>query len=257
MRTVILAGGMGTRFAEETDLRPKPMIEIGGRPLLWHIMKRYEQYGLNEFVVALGYKGDAIKSYFRTYHDLRGSMIVDLASGTVQAEEPEAEHWLVQLRDTGEATNTGGRVKRLQPWLDGETFMLTYGDGLADVDLGALLRFHRAHGRIATITAVRPPARFGALVFDGDEITRFREKAPTGEEWINGGFMVFEPALFDYLEADSTSLEVDALERLACDGQLVGYRHEGFWRCMDTLNDKRVLERLWQDGERPWLERAD
>ncbi len=253
MRTVILAGGMGTRFAEETDLRPKPMIEIGGRPLLWHIMKRYEQYGLSEFVVALGYKGDAIKSYFRTYHDLRGSMIVDLASGRVEAEEPDAEQWLVQLRDTGELTNTGGRVKRLQPWLDGETFMLTYGDGLADVDLRALLRFHRESGRIATITAVRPPARFGALLFDGDEITRFREKAPTGEEWINGGFMVFEPAVFDYLEGDSTSLEVDALERLASDGQLVGYRHEGFWRCMDTLNDKRVLERLWQDGERPWL----
>ncbi|MDP8967328.1 MAG: glucose-1-phosphate cytidylyltransferase [Actinomycetota bacterium] len=253
MRTVILAGGMGTRFAEETDLRPKPMIEIGGRPLLWHIMKRYEQFGLNEFVVALGYKGDAIKSYFRSYHELRGSMIVDLASGKVEAEEPEAEHWLVQLRDTGELTNTGGRIKRLQPWLSEGTFMLTYGDGLADVDLDALLRFHRASGRIATITAVRPPARFGALVFDGDQITRFREKAPTGEEWINGGFMVFEPALFEYLEGDGTSLEVDALERLASEGQLVGYRHEGFWQCMDTLNDKRVLERLWQDGERPWL----
>ncbi|HWC28278.1 MAG TPA: glucose-1-phosphate cytidylyltransferase [Solirubrobacteraceae bacterium] len=253
MRTVILAGGMGTRFAEETDLRPKPMIEIGGRPLLWHIMKRYERFGFSEFLVALGYKGDAIKSYFRTYHDLRGSMTVDLASGRVEAEEPEAEHWLVQLRDTGEFTNTGGRVRRLRPWLADGTFMLTYGDGLADVDLQALLRFHRESGRIATITAVRPPARFGALVFDGDAITRFREKAPTGEEWINGGFMVFEPGLFDYLDADGTSLEVDALERLAADGQLVGYRHEGFWRCVDTLNDKRVLERLWQDGERPWL----
>ncbi len=253
MRTVILAGGMGTRFAEETDLRPKPMIEIGGRPLLWHIMKRYERFGFSEFVVALGYKGDAIKSYFRSYHDLRGSMTVDLASGAVQAEEPDAEQWLVQLRDTGEQTNTGGRVKRLRPWLEEEAFMLTYGDGLADVDLDALLRFHRASGRIATITAVRPPARFGTLAFDGDEITRFREKAPTGDEWINGGFMVFEPAVFDYLEGDGTSLEVDALERLASDGQLVGYRHEGFWRCMDTLNDKRVLERLWQDGERPWL----
>jgi len=253
MRTVILAGGMGTRFAEETDLRPKPMIEVGGRPLLWHIMKCYERYGMNEFLVALGYKGDAIKAYFRTYHELRGSMTVDLASGTVEAEQPEAEQWLVRLRDTGELTNTGGRVKRLRPWLAEETFMLSYGDGLADVDLAALLRFHREHGRIATITAVRPPARFGALVFDGDEIRRFREKAPTGEEWINGGFMVFEPAVFDYLEGDGTSLEVDALERLAADGQLVGYRHEGFWRCMDTLNDKRVLERLWQDGERPWL----
>ena len=253
MRTVILAGGMGTRFAEETDLRPKPMIEIGGRPLLWHIMKRYEHFGLTEFLVALGYKGDAIKGYFRAYHDLRGSMTVDLGSGTVQAEEPEAEQWIVRLTETGEFTNTGGRVKRLRPWLADETFMLTYGDGLADVDLQALLRFHREHGRVATITAVRPPARFGALVFDGDRITRFREKAPTGEEWINGGYMVFEPALFDYLEGDGTSLEMDALERLAADGQLVGYRHEGFWQCMDTLNDKRVLERLWQEGDRPWL----
>jgi len=223
MRTVILAGGMGTRFAEETDLRPKPMIEIGGRPLLWHIMKRYEHYGLTEFLVALGYMGDAIKGYFRTYHDLRGNMTVDLGSGKVVAEEPEAERWLVQLRDTGEFTSTGGRVKRLEPWLADETFMLTYGDGLADVDLAALLRFHRDHGRVATITAVRPPARFGALVFEGAEIRRFREKAPTGEEWINGGFMVFEPAVFDYLEADTTSLEVDALER------------------------------LWQQGDRPWL----
>ncbi len=253
MRTVVLAGGMGTRFAEETDLRPKPMIEIGGRPLLWHIMKRYELYGFSEFVVALGYKGDAIKSYFRSYHDLRGSMTVDLGSGRVEAEEPEAERWLVQLRDTGEFTNTGGRVKRLQPWLSDATFMLTYGDGLADVDLAALLRFHRERGRIATITVVRPPARFGAVVFDGDEITRFREKAPTGEEWINGGFMVFEPAVFDYLDGDDMSLEMHALERLAADGQLVGYRHEGFWQCMDTLNDKRVLEHLWQEGDSPWM----
>jgi len=253
MRTVILAGGMGTRFAEETELRPKPLIEIGGRPLLWHIMKRYERFDLTEFVVALGYKGDAIKWYFRTYHDLRGSMTVDLAAGTVEAEEPEAERWTVQLRDTGEATNTGGRVKRLQPWLSDETFMLTYGDGLADIDLDALLRFHRASGRLATITAVRPPARFGALVFDGDAIARFREKAPTGEEWINGGFMVFEPGVFEYLDGDETSLEQDALERLAADGQLAGYRHEGFWQCMDTLKDKRVLEQHWQQGDPPWL----
>jgi len=253
MRTVILAGGMGTRFAEETDLRPKPMIEIGGRPLLWHIMKRYEHFGLTEFLVALGYKGDAIKSYFRNYHDLRGSMTVDLGSGNVEAEEPDAEQWLVQLRDTGESTSTGGRVKRLQPWLADGTFMLTYGDGLADVDLAALLSFHRKSGRIATITSVRPPARFGALVFDGDEITHFREKAPTGDEWINGGYMVFEPAVFDYLKGDGTSLEVDALERLASDGQLVGYKHEGFWQCMDTLKDKRVLEAHWEQGDPPWL----
>lgn len=253
MRTVILAGGMGTRIAEETDLRPKPMIEIGGRPLLWHIMKRYERYGLREFVVALGYKGDSIKSYFRSYHQLRGDMTVDLASGRVEAEELEAEHWTVQLRETGEATNTGGRLRRLRPWLEDGTFMLTYGDGLSDVDLDALLDFHRSSGRIGTITAVRPPPRFGALGFHGDAITRFREKAPIGDEWINGGFMVFEPGVFDYLDSDASSLEADALERLAADGQLGGYRHQGFWRCMDTLNDKRVLERLWLDGRRPWL----
>lgn len=253
MRTVILAGGMGTRFAEETDLRPKPMIEIGGRPLLWHIMKRYERFGLRDFVVALGYKGDAIKDYFRSYHDLRGDMVVELASGRVEAEAGDSERWRVALRETGELTATGGRVRRLRRWLGDATFMLTYGDGLADVDLEALLRFHRAGGRIATITAVRPPARFGALVFEGDAIARFREKAPTGEEWINGGFMVFEPAVFDYLDGDEASLEHDALERLAADGQLGGYRHEGFWQCMDTLSDKRVLERLWHNGERPWL----
>jgi glucose-1-phosphate cytidylyltransferase len=253
VKTVILAGGVGTRLAEETDLRPKPMIEIGGRPLLWHIMKRYERYGFTEFVVALGYKGDAIKSYFLTYRELRGSMTVDLATGRVEADEANSEGWLVQLRDTGEATNTGGRLKLLQPWLGGEAFTLTYGDGLADVDLAALVKFHADHGRIATLTAVRPLARFGAIVFDGDEITRFHEKAPAREEWINGGFMVLEPAVFDYLQGDDTSLEADALERLAADGQLMGYRHEGFWQCMDSIRDKRVLERLWQQGDPPWL----
>ena len=253
MKTVVLAGGAGTRLVEETDLRPKPMIEIGGRPLLWHIMKRFERYGFTEFVVALGYKGDAVKSYFMNYHDLRGSMTVDLATGKVEAEEPNAESWVVQLRDTGESTKTGGRIKRLQPWLLDGTFMLTYGDGLADIDLAELLRFHREHGRIATLTAVRPPARFGVIVFEEARIARFREKAPAGEEWINGGFMVFEPGVFDYLEDDETSLEADALEGLAADGQLVGYRHEGFWQCMDTLRDKRALERCWAEGEPPWL----
>lgn len=253
MKTVVLAGGIGTRLAEETDLRPKPMVEIGGRPLLWHIMKRYERYGFTEFVVALGYKGDAIKSYFLTYRELRGSMTVDLETGRVEADEAITERWTVQLRDTGEATNTGGRLHRLQPVLADGTFMLTYGDGLADIDVAALVEFHRDHGRIATITAVRPPARFGVIVFEGAEITRFREKALGGEEWINGGFMVFEPAVFDYLDGDDTSLEADALERLAADGQLVGYRHEGFWQCVDTLRDKRMLERLWQQEDRPWL----
>jgi glucose-1-phosphate cytidylyltransferase len=253
VKTVVLAGGAGTRLAEETDLRPKPMIEIGGRPILWHIMKRYERFGFSEFVVALGYKADAVKSYFRSYHDLRGSMTVDLATGKVEAEEPETERWLVQLRDTGESTNTGGRVKRLQPWLSDASFMLTYGDGVADIDLDALLRFHREHGRIATITAVRPPPRFGVIVFEGEVIRRFREKAPAGEEWINAGFMVLEPAVFDYIDGDDTSLEADALERLAADSQLVGYRHEGFWQCVDTLRDKRVLERLWEEGDPPWL----
>jgi glucose-1-phosphate cytidylyltransferase len=252
MKVIILAGGLGTRLAEETEIKPKPMIEIGGRPIIWHIMRHYAHYGFKEFFIALGYRGEVIKRYFLDYCNLSGSMTIDLTSGTVQAQDSECEDWVVHLKNTGQETNTGGRVKRLEDGLKGGTFMLTYGDGVCDVDLRRVLDFHRAHGRIATVTAVRPPSRFGGLVFDGDLVADFTEKPQIGEGWINGGFMVLEPAVFDYLEGDDTSLEADALERLASDRQLVAYRHEDFWQCMDTLRDKRLLEALWQEKRAPW-----
>ncbi len=252
MKTVLLAGGQGTRLAEETEVRPKPMVEVGGRPILWHIMRHYGRHGFKEFYVALGYKSEVIKKYFVEYYGLTGSMSIDLASGRVEAHERACEDWVVHLMDTGLDTNTGGRLLRLRPHLGDGTFMVTYGDGLADVDLGALLRFHNSHGRIATVTAVRPPARFGGLVFEGDLVARFTEKPQAGEGWINGGFLVFEPAVFDYLDDDDSSLEADALERLAADRQLAAFRHDRFWQCMDTLRDKRLLEKLWQEGRAPW-----
>jgi glucose-1-phosphate cytidylyltransferase len=252
MKVVILAGGLGTRLAEETEIKPKPMVEIGGRPILWHIMKHYAHYGFKEFFIALGYKGEIIKRYFLDYQSLSGSMTLDLSSGQIQTHGKDCEGWIIHLMDTGVETNTGGRLKRLEPWLKDETFMLTYGDGLCDIDLQALLRFHRSHGRIATVTAVRPPARFGGLVFDGDLVSDFTEKPQIGEGWINGGFLVFEPALFDYLADDDSSLESDALEHLASDRQLAAFRHGEFWQCMDTLRDKRLLETLWHERRAPW-----
>ena len=252
MKVVILAGGLGTRLTEETEVRPKPMVEIGGRPLLWHIMKHYAHYGFREFLVALGYKGEIVKQYFLDYHDLSGSMTISLATGKVATHGRECEDWEIHLIDTGTATNTGGRLKRLEPLLSDGTFMLTYGDGVSDVDLPALLRFHRAGGRLATLTAVRPPARFGGIVFEGDLVGHFTEKNQAEEGWINGGFMVFEPGIFRYLEGDETSLEADALERLAGERQLTAFRHERFWHCMDTLRDKRSLETLWKEGRVPW-----
>ncbi len=252
MKVVILAGGLGTRLAEETEIKPKPMVEVGGRPLLWHIVKYYAHYGFKEFFIALGYKGEVIKRYFIDYCNLNGSMTLDMASGRIDTRDKDCEDWVLHLQNTGQTTSTGGRVKRLEPWLRGETFMLTYGDGVCDVDLGDLLRFHRAHGRIATVTAVRPPARFGGLVFDGDLVSEFTEKPQIGEGWINGGYMVFEPGIFNYLTGDDCVLEADALEQLAADRQLAAYRHERFWQCMDTLRDKRLLEGLWHDGQAPW-----
>jgi glucose-1-phosphate cytidylyltransferase len=252
VKVVILAGGLGTRLAEETEVRPKPMVEIGGRPILWHIMKHYAQYGFEDFFIALGYKGEVIKRYFLDYYNLNGSMMVDLSSGTVQALNKACEDWVVHMMETGIDTNTGGRVKRLEKWLRKGTFMLTYGDGVSNINLQDLLDFHRSHGRVATITAVRPPARFGGLIIDGDIVADFTEKPQVGEGWINGGFFVFEPPVFEYLQGDQNVLEVDALERLAEDGQLAAYRHSGFWQCMDTLRDKRLLEGLWQTGEAPW-----
>jgi len=252
MKVIILAGGFGTRLAEETDRIPKPMVEIGGRPILWHIMKHYAHYGFKEFFIALGYRGEVIKRYFLDYYLLNGSMTINLSNGDVQVHNKECEDWIVHLMDTGLHTLTGGRVKRLEPWLKDETFMVTYGDGVSDIDLQDLLRFHRSHGKLATVTAVRPPARFGGLIFDGDLVAEFTEKPQIGEGWINGGFLVFEPGVFDYLEGDHTSLEADAMERLAADRQLVAYRHDGFWQCMDTLRDVRLLESLWQSGKPPW-----
>jgi glucose-1-phosphate cytidylyltransferase len=249
---MILAGGLGTRLSEETEVRPKPMVDIGGRPILWHIMKSYAAHQFREFFVALGYKGDVIKRYFLDYHDLSKSVTVDVATGHASFHESEIDDWTVHLMDTGLKTQTGGRLKRLQAWLEGETFMLTYGDGVCDVDLAQLLKFHRAHGKIATLTAVRPPARFGALRFEDDLVTEFMEKPQTGEGWINGGFMCFEPRVFDYLKDDDDSLEADTLTQLASDRQLVAYRHDRFWQSMDTLRDVRLLESLWQSGHAPW-----
>ena len=252
MKTVILAGGLGTRLAEETEIKPKPMVEIGGHPILWHIMKHYAHHGIKEFFIALGYKGEVIKRFFLDYYSCNGNITIDFSTGEVKTHTRDCEDWIVHLTDTGEETNTGGRIKRLEPWLKDETFMVTYGDGVCNVDLKKLLRFHKSHGRTATVTAVRPPARFGGLIFDGDLVKEFTEKPQIGEGWINGGFMVFEPTVFDALEGDGSSLEADALEHLASDAQLTAYRHEDFWQCMDTLRDKRLLESLWQKKQAPW-----
>jgi glucose-1-phosphate cytidylyltransferase len=252
VKVVILAGGVGTRLAEETEIKPKPMVEIGGVPILLHIMKHYAHYGFKEFFIALGYKGEVIKRYFLDYYSLTGSLTIDLFNGKVERHKKESDDWIVHLIDTGQETYTGGRVKRLERWLKDGTFMVTYGDGISDIDLKDLLEFHRSHGRIATVTAVRPPARFGGLIFDGDLVADFTEKSQIGEGWINGGFLVLEPAIFNYLEGDHSSLEADAMVRLATDHQLTAYRHGRFWQCMDTLRDKRLLESLWQEGRAPW-----
>jgi glucose-1-phosphate cytidylyltransferase len=253
MKVVILAGGLGTRLQDETAAKPKPMVEIGGRPMLWHIMTHYSNYGFNEFCIALGYKGDVIKRYFRDYSLLSGILTVDLAKGKVETKDKQIEEWIVHLIPTGLESMTGGRVKRLEPLLRGETFMLTYGDGVADVDIRKLLEFHRSQSRLATVTVVRPPARFGGVDLDGETVSTFVEKPHIGEGWINGGFFVFEPGVFDYLENDQTVLEAHALEKLAADGQLCAYKHTGFWQCMDTPRDLRILESAWQNGSAPWL----
>lgn len=252
MNIVILAGGVGTRLAEETEVRPKPMVEVGGRPLLWHIMAHYGHYGHRDFFVALGYKGEHVKRYFLDHHTLEGDMTVNLASGVVTQHQTERDPWVVHLIDTGPDTQTGGRLRRLRPRLDGQTFMATYGDGLANVDLRALADFHRQEGRLATLTAVRPPARYGSVDLDGTRVAHFEEKSQAAGGWINGGFMVFEPDAFNYIESDGEDLGYDVLARLARDGQLSAYRHTDFWLGVDTLRDKRQLETLWQSGERPW-----
>ena len=252
MKVAILAGGVGTRLVEETEVKPKPMVEIGGRPIIWHIMKHYAQYGHSHFVIALGYKGEVIKKYMLDYANLNSSLTVRLATGKVNMHGGAPPDWTVDLVDTGIPTLTGGRIKRLAPYVGNETFMLTWGDGVADVNLDELLAFHRSHGKLATLTAVRPPARFGHLVFRGDMVSQFSEKPQTMEGWINGAFFVLEPQVFDYIDGDDTQWEREPMERLAADEQLMAYRHTSFWQCMDTLRDKRLLEDLWQHGNAPW-----
>ena len=253
MKVVILAGGLGTRLAEETETRPKPMVEIGGKPIIWHIMNHFGKYNLKQFYVALGYKGENIKRFFIDHHALSGDITVDISTGHVQVKSTTVSDWKVHLIETGETTLTGGRVRRMQKLLYDQTFMLTYGDGVSNVPLDKLISFHRSQGLLATITAVRPPARFGGIGFDGDLVQGFNEKSQTHEGWINGGFMLLEPGIFKYLESDKSVLEVDLLERLAVDKQLSAFRHEGFWQCMDTIRDKHYLEELWQSGSAPWL----
>ena len=253
MKIVILCGGLGTRLSEETHVRPKPMVDIGDRPILSHIMQIYSRHGFNEFVLALGYKGEVIKDYFLNYHARQSDLTIELKSGKVEYTRPTAEDWTVTLVDTGQASQTGGRLLRLRPYVEPTgTFMLTYGDGVADVDVNALLAFHRSHGKLATVTAVRPPARFGDLRIENERVMQFEEKPQAGEGWINGGFFVFEQAVFNYLGDDSTILEKSPLERLAADGQLMAYRHAGYWQSMDTLRDKHALEQLWLAGNAPW-----
>ncbi len=252
MKVGILAGGMGTRLVEETEVRPKPMVEIGGEPILWHIMRHYAHFGMKDFVVALGYKGVYIKRFFVDYCSLTSDLTVDLQQGTVTNHGGVRNDWRVELVDTGLYTQTGGRIKRLAPYLGNETFMLTWGDGLSDVDLHKLLAFHRSHGRLATMTAVRPPARFGHLELDGEEVAEFSEKPQTGEGWINGAYFVLEPEVFNYIDADDIHFEREPLERLAKDRQLMAYCHYSFWQCMDTIRDKQLLQRLWDSGQAPW-----
>lgn len=252
MRVLILAGGLGTRLQEETTIKPKPMVEIGGRPILWHIMNIYALYGYKEFVVALGYRGEVIKNYFLNYYYLRNSLSVNLGDARVDVHKTSREDWDVHLIDTGFHTQTGGRIKRLVSWIRNETFMMTYGDAVANININDLVRFHRKHGKLATVTAVRPPSRFGCISFDGSLVVHFEEKSQIGEGWINGGFFVLEPGVVDYIKGDETIFEREPLERLAEDRQLMAHHHHDFWQCMDTLRDVRLLESLWGSGQAPW-----
>jgi glucose-1-phosphate cytidylyltransferase len=253
MKTVILAGGLGTRISEESHLKPKPMIEIGGRPILWHIMKLYSHYGFNDFVICLGYKGYVVKEYFANYVLHNADLTVDLAKGSIEYHATNHEPWRVTLVDTGEETMTGGRLKRIAPYLNpGEPFFLTYGDGVADLDLRALADFHKTHGKDATVTAVVPPGRYGALEIREGQVQRFIEKPPGDNGLINGGFFVLNPDVIDRVESDSTIWEQEPLTGLATEGELMAFSHTGFWHPMDTLRDKNILEGLWASGEAPW-----
>ena len=252
MRAIILAGGLGTRLSEETIIKPKPMVDIGGRPVLWHVMKTYSHYGINDFVICLGYKGYVIKEYFANYFLHMSDVTFDLANNRMEVHQASAEPWRVTLVDTGDQTMTGGRLKRVRAYVGDEDFCFTYGDGLSDVDLGALIAFHEKQGTLATVTAVQPPGRFGALDLDRERITGYREKPLGDGGWINGGYFVLSPKVLDYIADDATIWERAPLERLASDGQLAAYRHKGFFQPMDTLRDKVHLEELWNSGAAPW-----
>ena len=254
MKTIILAGGFGTRLSEYTDIKPKPMVEIGGQPVLWHIMNIYAHYGHKDFLVALGYKGEVIKEYFLNYYALKSDFTVDLANGNADYLQKKAVDWKVSLIDTGSNSMTGGRVKRLKKYVSDETFMLTYGDGVANIDIQKLVEFHKSHGKMATITAVHPAARFGELLISNEQnVVSFKEKPQTTKGWINGGFFVLEPEFLDLIDGDLTVLEEDPLERAAEAGELKAYLHDGFWQCMDTMRDRNVLEELWQTDQAPWM----
>ena len=255
MKVAILAGGFGTRLAEETEIRPKPMVEVGGKPILWHIMKQYSHFGFSHFIVALGYKGEYIKRYVVDYCALNANLTVNLKDGSViphEGQEDVREDWTVELVDTGIGTEIGGRMKRMAPYLGNETFMMTYGDGVSDLNVRDLLEFHRSHGRLATVTAVRPPARFGRLDIVKDRVVKFTEKPQLEAGWINGGYFVLEPGVMEYIQGDETVWEREPMERLAEEGQLMAYLHDSFWLGVDTLRDRRLLESLWQSGAPPW-----
>jgi glucose-1-phosphate cytidylyltransferase len=251
MKVILLAGGFGTRLAEYTDVVPKPMVQVGGRPILWHVMKTYAHYGHKDFYVALGYKAEVVKEYFLNYRALNADFTVDLKSGDVTSHQLDEVDWRVTLVHTGDNSMTGGRVKRLRHYVGNETCMLTYGDGVADIDLDALLDFHRSHGKLVTVSAVRPAARFGELELSGDFVASFKEKPQLHEGWINGGYFIIEPEFFDLIDGDTTMLEREPLERATRAGQLAAYRHDGFWQCMDTKRDHDLLELLWAKGA-PW-----
>jgi len=251
MKVIILAGGLGTRLAEYTEMIPKPMVPIGGRPILWHIMRHYAGYGHKDFHLALGYKAEMVKGYFLNYYSLSSDCTVSLGTGEVTHHQSDPVDWRVTLVDTGQNTMTGGRVRRMRDWIGDETCLLTYGDGLADVDLDALLEFHQAHGKLVTVTAVHPGARFGELGLEGDRVIEFQEKPQVSQGWINGGFFVLEPKFFNLIDGDDTILEKEPLERASSQGELMAYRHKGFWQCMDTKRDRDVLEELWRTSA-PW-----
>ncbi|MBA2665968.1 MAG: glucose-1-phosphate cytidylyltransferase [Trueperaceae bacterium] len=252
MKAVILAGGFGTRISEETVDKPKPMVTIGGRPILWHIMKILDANGIKEFVIALGYRGDSIKEYFLNFKEFDNDLTVDLGAGITTVYDGDTPDWKVHLIDTGLHTQTGGRLRRLRSWIGDEPFLFTYGDGVADIDVASLARFHRTHGKLATVTTVRPPARFGNLAFSGDRVTDFYEKQDIGESWINGGYFMLQPEAIEYITGDADIWERGPVEGLSRDGQLMGYRHTGFWSCMDTLKERTMLEEMWSRREAPW-----